>query len=390
MTATDTNLLGRVGVCFPTRGGWRVAQLRWKAVVAGRTVTRREKFDKLTANCGARAFDRLKNEAKEAARHKTERLRNGTDETDTPPDKTLQAATLDYLSVMEGTVAESTIDAYTRTLEGFCGFLRDLWPQQHADPPPATVRAVTLAHTDAYMGWRRTDGNGQAVRMDSTLRNDMIRLARFFDRAEALGWRDAPLACVSDTLKPPDQGPAQVDNERIFAALADADPLRRVALAILAATGMRSGELERMTRAAWDPATRTLQVPPSAERTKRSKRTTGLGVFVAGLLDAWLAEHPAGPDEPLLPGIGGGRLGRWAGTHGLTPKQFRQWFISTLERWEDPICPDRIINKLAGHKGGRGVGDARKHYSFGVDGRPWIERVDGLLASAASAASRVE
>ena len=377
---SDTPLVRRVGASFPVRRGWRLAYLRWKAVEGGRTVVRTEMVGKLTAHCGARAFDRLRNETMEAARRKTEELRNGS-ATATPADKPLAAAVLDFLSIKEGTISDSTMGGYYRTLDGFCAFLRDLWPAQHGTPAPSTVRAVTLQHIDAYKGWRR----GQGCK-DSTLRNDMIHVCRFFGRCSALGWYGTPpdLTDVAGELRPTEPSPERVENARIFAALADPDPLRRVAFAILAATGMRSGELERMTRAAWAPATMTLEVPPSAERTKRSRRQTGLGPYVAGILDAYLATIPAEPSEPLLPGIGGGHLGDWARKHGLIPKQFRQWFISTLEGWEDPVCPDRIINKLASHAGGRGVGQARAHYSFGVDGRPWVERVDSLLASAAS------
>jgi len=374
----DRPLVGRVGVRFRVRNGFRQAFLRWKSAVGGRFKVHLEFFRKVTKSCGTRRWNSLMNDCRAAANIKTAELRGERVSSRPPPDKTVQERITHFLAVHEDIQAEATAEWYRRTLDGFAAYLRDEWPRQFpGEPLPLTVREIMPNHVQGYEGWRKAHGAAEG-----TIINDLQRIGRFLSWAAAMRWRDVPINTKDPALIRPTPRPDPVSNEQVFAALRWGDDGQRLAMTLLAATGMRDGELARMKRSAWNAATRALHVPPSTEHTKRSERDTGLGPFAAGLLDAWLTAHPDTLDSPMIRGATADRMRYWTRKAGLRcPKQFRQWFCSTLEQWPDPECPDRIINKLMGHVGGRDVGEARRHYSFGVNGRPWIERIDSLLAT---------
>lgn len=371
---TDTPLLGRVGVACPTVGNWRVAQLRWKAVVGGRIVTRREMVGKLTANCGARQWERLLNEAHEAARRKTEALLSGA--LNPAPATGLQAARDAFLGFVEDTSEPCTLDAYTRVMDGFLAFLAGL------PNPPADVAGIEQAHLDGFLAARRQSTPGRPLR-DSTLRKELSMLSAFFAKAVAWRWRaDSPDCGLVRT--PPARLASVPEDSQVFATLADPDPTHRAAFAVLALAGLRNGELTHLPASAWLRERSRLEIPDSGSgRTKLHARTLPIGPTLAAALDLLTLGLPDGagmiqPERDYT-------LGRWLAPHGLTPKLLRRWFLASLER---AGCPDYTIRALMGHA----PDGTRAAYSGfrASDAEEWMLRLDRKVAAVATGSAMLE
>jgi len=364
MPDVDTPLLGRVGVSRRTRGKWRELYRRWTCVSGGKELERQEFFGKLTVGCGKRQWERLENEGQERARHKAEELRTGTGQA-TAPAMGLQEGTLAFLCHIEDKWELGTVDAYQRLLDAFLAFLAG------QPNPPATVAAVTQQQVDLFAAWRQSGGGAGRPLKDSTLRGEMFMLGAFFKTAVKWKWGPNALempeytAVVARTVVPED--------EEVFAALAEPDPVRRAAFAVLALTGVRSDELMGMPASAWQPGRMRLDLPETGTgRTKIHGRVLPVGPTLAGALDVLTLGVPDGFGVIQPPGAG--TLNRWLKPYRLTPKLLRRWFCTSLERMG---CPDYAIRRLMGHS----AGATRGAYSGyrASDAEEWMLRLDAKV-----------
>lgn len=95
----------------------------------------------------------------------------------------------------------------------------------------------------------------------------------------------------------------------------------------------------------WDTVNRVLAIPRAErERTKRHGRRFPMGPHGSKLIDGIQASREyCEQGAPLFPGMCSSSLGNWLRPIGLVPKQFRQWFCSTLERLG---AEDRVIDAM--------------------------------------------
>jgi integrase len=256
--------------------------------------------------------------------------------------------------------------------EKFISYLGEHWPAIR------TMDKLTQEHVAAWRAWRA--GNV----MQSTLATELIFLQSWFDRAARERWTWIHLQANPKgdgrVKMPAKSRPDIAANEQVHAVIArQGDPMRRAAVALLAATGLRQGELRGLTIEDYDPTERVLVVPPGdRESTKHHGRTLPLGPVAAAALDAWLAVRPVDGVGLLCRPDGRPQdtpINQWFNESGLTPHDLRRWFCTTLERAE---CPDYIIAYLMAHT----VGKVRRRYSgehLASVTRPWMERVDEAI-----------
>lgn len=149
-----------------------------------------------------------------------------------------------YLDQIAVSLQPRSVDAADNTLRIFVAFLTD----EH--PDVAAFAAVGRVHIEGFKTWlqqRRAPRGGTLTA--NTIRQRLGTLRSFFDRVIEWDWPDAPartpifgndLPIVDDPL------PRFLDDPtfaRLMRAVADAPPLDRLVIELLAGTGMRVGEL---------------------------------------------------------------------------------------------------------------------------------------------------
>lgn len=151
-----------------------------------------------------------------------------------------------YLEQMAVSLRPSTIQAIDGALRMFCEFLIDHRPDiaSAADIDRDTIEDFKV-HLSSYVS--RTTGKQLAT---NTIRQRLRLLKGFFDRVIEWDWPDAPRRnpiVAGDVPPRPDPLPKFLDDAQaarfMQAAYDEADPFRRLAVLLLARTGMRIGEL---------------------------------------------------------------------------------------------------------------------------------------------------
>jgi integrase len=145
---------------------------------------------------------------------------------------------------MEVSMRPSTVRAIETDLRILAGFL-----VAH-DPALCGVADVERSHIEAFKLWQRGQPGTAGALAPATFRRRMGQLRTFFGRITEWGWDDAPLRVpifFGDVPKRDEPLPRFLDDARFaqfMRALAAESRLeRRVAVELLARTGMRIGEL---------------------------------------------------------------------------------------------------------------------------------------------------
>jgi integrase len=191
------------------------------------------------------------------------------------------------------------IAAFELTLRGFAGFAID------HDRRLRRLRQVRRQHVEAYKAWlsARPVAPGRATSARA-VRHRLGILRVFFERVIEWGWADAPRSCPIFEADPPkvdDPLPRFLDDASAAAlmrAAANAAPLDRLVVEVLARTGLRVGEPCALEA---NPVVRTgathwLKVPIGK---LHNDRYLPLHPVVAELLEAWRSEE-ANQDKDLL------------------------------------------------------------------------------------------
>lgn len=204
-----------------------------------------------------------------------------------------------YLAQIGVSLQRRSVEAADNTLRLFVAFLAE----EH--PDVRTFGEVRRVHIEDFKTWLRARRapSGKALTAN-TIRQRLGTLRAFFDRIIEWDWADAPartpifgndLPIVDDPL------PRFLDDPtftRLMRAAADAPPLDRLVIELLAGTGMRVGELcglsadavMTISGAVW------LRVPVGK---LHNDRNVPLMPRMAHLLDNWLAGN-ATSGERLL------------------------------------------------------------------------------------------
>ncbi len=154
------------------------------------------------------------------------------------------ATMLAYVAQMAVSMRPSTARAIETDLRMLAGFLID------HDPALCGVADVERSHIEAFKLWQRRQPGLSGALKPATFRRRMGQLRTFFLRITEWGWEDAPLRVpifFGDVPKRDEPLPRFLDDARFaqFMRALAAEPRlqRRVAIELLARTGMRVGEL---------------------------------------------------------------------------------------------------------------------------------------------------
>ncbi len=154
------------------------------------------------------------------------------------------ATMLAYVAQMAVSMRPSTARAIETDLRMLAGFLID------HDPALCGVADVERSHIEAFKLWQRRQPGLSGALKPATFRRRMGQLRTFFLRITEWGWQDAPLRVpifFGDVPKRDEPLPRFLDDARFaqFMRALAAEPRlhRRVAIELLARTGMRVGEL---------------------------------------------------------------------------------------------------------------------------------------------------
>ncbi len=366
-------LIGHVGLWpRPNRDGSLTYTLRWRVSDGqGGAKVRIERACKTERKPTATSTREWERQARMLAFKKEQELRD-PDSPGTAMRITLPEAANHHLSWAEGDgshappIAGSTLDARFRVVWGFVEYVQ----AEYADVQ--YVKALTRKHTASWAHWRA------AQVADSTRNTELAHLGAFLRYCRDHGFTDRELPLRDHRAPIGEALPMAIEDHEVRGAIfSQQDPIRRAALFTLAATGMRNRELVGLCVRGWDAANRILTIPKAErERTKRHGRRFPMGDYAARLIeDVQASRDFREQGAPLLPGIRPPSLGNWLRPMGLVPKQFRQWFCSTLERLD---AEDRVIDALMGHAGSK----TRRAYSFRLsDARPSMAMVEAILTA---------
>ena len=271
----------------------------------------------------------------------------------------------------DAVLARTTIDAHIRVLEHFLKFVGEEFPG---------IRMMWRLSSAHIARWR--DARRKQIK-DSTLLSECTALQAFLHFADNRGWTWARfVAMPKDERRRLSNRPKQrvvVMSSNRLSKLLDSqeDQFRRDCLFVLAATGMRQGELRFLPRTAWDANAMTITIPPGLERTKRHGRILPVGPETTEAIER-LHKTSLGratliiwKDKPLTT-----QMNTWLRGWKCTPHDFRRWFISTLEGLE---CPEYVIQDLVGHSRPK----TRRAYAQEISveqRRSWLVRVEKKLA----------
>jgi len=157
------------------------------------------------------------------------------------------------------------------------------------------------------------------------------------------------------------------------------DPLKRGAVIILGATGLRQGVVRAIRHRQIDLDTRTLTIPKA--HGSSTKMNPPIVPLARQAIEAIRALTPADPrpighllangdGQPLT-----GHLNRWLKPHGLTPHDLRRFLITGYETLS---APQRIIDDLVGHSPGKVRGAYTEHINLEATW-PWVKRFEEWL-----------
>lgn len=347
-------LVGTVGVWRrPTRDGTILFYLTWRERTNGgpvRRVAERIAALRTGPHPTRRQVELATGEARQRAYERQQQLEGRVVDMGPPlVPITLLEAIADHCEDLKG-FAESTRTARERNLLNLLDFLELNHP---------TVAGPVDLNVELLLEWARDRRDFVSM---NTLATELAHLDGFLADAKLRHWRNVELDTKpvrkAMRIRARYKRPTIVSDETIRAAAGESP-----AAWVLAATGMRIGELCGLPSTAWNAATASIKIPEGEnERTKCHGRELPVGQTTAAKIEQMLtARQTAGEITKILRG------------HGITAKSCRQWFNSTLERMD---CPDRTIKRLMGHA----QPATQRAYSFQLAQlRPWMERVEKLL-----------
>lgn len=205
----------------------------------------------------------------------------------------LAATMLRYLDQIALSLRPGTVGQADTSLRAFAGWLTDHHPEVD------TVPAIRRVHVEGYKIWlHRQDGYQGRKFSAATITHRLGDLRTFLDRITEWGWPDAPdrpLIFLGDFPRPDRPLPRFLDDgaaaKLLAAARAHPDPFARLAVEMLARTGLRTGELLDLTIDAVVQigAHHWLRVPVGKLHTDRY---IPLHPAIKTLLDDWIAKRP--------------------------------------------------------------------------------------------------
>jgi integrase len=207
-----------------------------------------------------------------------------------------------YLAQIELSLRPSTVAEAERSLRELASFLA------REAPEVTGVADIRRTHVEAYKLWlaARPKKVGDGTLHRHTIRARLLTLRCFFERIAEWGYDDAPsrpLIFQGDLPLPDESLPRFIDDaasaKLLRAARADDDPFVRLVVELLARTGLRRGELMRLTvdavvqigSAYW------LRVPVGK---LHNDRYIPLHPQLKQQLDDWLAARPDRLRSPLI------------------------------------------------------------------------------------------
>lgn len=218
---------------------------------------------------------------------------------------------LDQLAV---SARPRTVDAYAHTLRQFAGRVVEF------DPACVAVGRIERRHIEDYKTWlARRPGQKQATITATTIRHRLGLMRSFFERIIDWDYDDAPtrVPIFPGDFPPADeQLPKFLDDPtaaKFMAALAtEPNPHRRLAVELLARTGMRIGELEGLRRDAMVLIgdTHWLRVPVGK---LHNDRYIPLHPVLVELITRHLARQPAAANGRMITRHDGQPLDRRTG-----------------------------------------------------------------------------
>lgn len=281
--------------------------------------------------------------------------------------------------------AQSTLERRVRTLESFVKYIGESFPFVRRANQISAKHINGTGKDGEPVGWRywrEASREGKPIAA-TTIRTDFADLRGFLKFCHTQGWRERPLVFTTPEIE--NARPKETlipDTGKIRSALAAlSGTAEGHAVRLLAATGLRIGELRGLFWSDWNPGTRVLHVHPAepnrTERTKRHTRTIPVGPQTAANLAAYKAQRGTDGIDLLFHFRGkpiGQQLTRSLKKLNLTPHDMRRWYISQLER---EGCPEGWLRTLAGHSLGP-VYHAYRRPSIS-DLMPYAEKIDEAL-----------
>jgi integrase len=284
-------------------------------------------------------------------------------------------------------------------LRMYCGWAREALPEKSYMKARSLCRSllahlgerahfgdVTQEDLEAWRDWRlRQPGISGGLLNQNTVRKELSLMAGIWDYAVARHWAASNPVRYSRMAHTGVRPPLAARPRRVFGsteqvhqalALAAGNPTRYAAVYLLAATGIRHGELTNLRKADVDLGNSTVYVRSGGpETTKRHERVIPVG---SGVPEA--TKTLGGHSEWLLTCMDGhhpltSQLVLWLKPCAMTPHSLRRWYQSTLEDME---APGYIIDGLMGH-----VRPSQDPYQdparWLAKSRKWGEKIDGLL-----------
>lgn len=270
-------------------------------------------------------------------------------------------------------VAESTVTARLRVLDSFIAFVAETYPDTR------TIWQLSHRHTANWREHRRAIGIA-----DSSLSCECSHLQAFLDFCDRHEWMRTPLRAMPREyrrrLHTRRRPPPAISTKEIREIIRDQKvPHRRDMIRMLAATGVRQGELRSLRMKDWNLDSAVLTVPEGKhERTKLHGRQLPIGPWLARVLN----EYARDQQEELLifaredgRAWGGSDMNRWLRPSGYRPHDLRRWFYTMLL---DSGCPPHYAKLLMGHA----LSQTEGPYIVGwgpEKARAWMHKLDSLV-----------
>jgi len=261
-------------------------------------------------------------------------------------DRYLKSAIPKYLWSLKLEDCSDTTKAQRKAMaEHFGRWIRDMRP----------ARKTTNCVSQKDIAEWRAAWVAEKTRKDGTVLTYMSAMQNFLDFGRLNGWWTEPLiAMPRPERKRRSNGvrrPLVLETAKLRKILAEQDDLfRHAALFVLAATGMRQGELKGLSSYDWSPEDGILTIPPGVNRNKHHARVLPVGPQAAEVLSSCSARGSG----VLFVAKSGKSLTRqintWLEPYGITPHDMRRWVFTTLA-WAG--CPELVIRQLVGHSMGK-------------------------------------
>ena len=237
-------------------------------------------------------------------------------------------------------LAQSTANERERHLLGFMEFVGSNYPKTR------NIWQLSHRHTYRWREHRRASGI-----LDSTLAKECAHIQAFLDWCDspARGWMRKKLYVLPQAERRQlHTQPRQhhIPSDKAVQKAAGASQM----IFVLAATGIRQGELRDLRVNHWDMEENVLQIRPSGqERTKKHYRDVPVGPKLGGILNtisiARYGELPMFTAQNDMP-MTSNEVHRIVKPFGFTSHDLRRWCMTKLI---DTGCPHPYAMLLLGH-----------------------------------------